>query len=209
MLVALVAMSCGADGTAPAGPDAGDASVSDGGDSSVSDADDSSVSDAGEADAFASDTGADGPAAFDASTPAVDGGNDGAPVSDGPASPGDAGPPDAAGVRCGSALCSLGDGGVPLYCCTTDLGVTGTCIHFGEQCVNPHYFYCDGRHNCVSSASCCFFQGGTSCLPVGSCPAANGETVCQTARECEDAGESCCPIADGSSIRVCAAGSCL
>jgi hypothetical protein len=180
-----------------------------------------------------SDPGAPGPDARGEDTSSVDASHDAfAPSdatigSDGPWSPGAEASADGSSrgeasqtqsdattmpagtvVQCGSALCAFDDAGVPVFCCTTDLGVTGSCVHFGDQCGNSHYYYCEGPHNCVSTASCCFFQGGTTCLPNGSCAGANGETVCQDARDCGDAGESCCPLADGSTIRACSLGAC-
>lgn len=110
-------------------------------------------------------------------------------------------------VQCGRALCGLDDGGTLLICCSTDLGVTGTCGSFSASCANPYPFYCGGPENCISTASCCAFGGGSSCLPIGDCPGANGSVICHDATDCA-AGEGCCPMADASSFRICTAGPC-
>ena len=116
----------------------------------------------------------------------------------------DAGPPVAT-VQCGASACDVDEGGAYLVCCTNDLGVTGTCRALGA-CTLP--FYCGGPENCISTASCCAFGGGTSCLPIGLCAsAANGTVVCHTVDDCA-AGEACCPLAAGSSFRTCQATAC-
>jgi hypothetical protein len=134
---------------------------------------------------------------------AVDGGMDGASVVDALV---DRAPVYT--VQCGPVTCGLVDAGYVQTCCTNDLGVTGTCVYANSACANP-FFHCDGRPGyCIPTASCCFFGGGTSCLPNGSCvSAANGLVVCQTVGDC-NAGESCCPLAPSSSFRVCRTGAC-
>jgi hypothetical protein len=143
----------------------------------------------------------------------IDGGSlsDGAPdaptIGDGA---GDALGPDAqpvTTVQCGPSLCGVDDGGVYLVCCTTDLGVTGSCVSLSAPCANPYPFYCGGPENCIATASCCAFGGGSSCLPIGSCAGANGTILCHDAGDCA-AGEACCPLSAGSSFRNCVAAPC-
>jgi hypothetical protein len=160
-------------------------------------------------DASASDLATDGP--LDGQALQIDGrgGRDGPSVGDGSNDAGASGDGRAPvyAVQCGASLCDLNDAGALLHCCSTDLGVTGTCVDFSAPCGNPYPFYCGGPENCVSSASCCAFGGGSSCLPIGSCPGANGSTVCHSVGDCA-AGEACCPLADASSFRICKAGPC-
>jgi hypothetical protein len=111
-------------------------------------------------------------------------------------------------VFCGAAVCGLtGDGGIT-NCCTPDLGMTGTCVLYPTGCPSGGaYWNCNGQENCVSTASCCFFQGATGCLPIGDCAQTGGQDVCHTSTDCADGGV-CCPLAKGSTFSVCTGGPC-
>ncbi len=121
---------------------------------------------------------------------------DSAPSADGGSST-DA-PPDAQRPSpiepCGQTVCTLYTGDAPV-CCTTDLGVTGTCVPFATSCSSGR-FDCAGAENCVSTAVCCYVQGGTLCIP-GTCDPY--PVVCHGSSECD--GGTCCPLAEGSSFK--------
>jgi hypothetical protein len=107
-----------------------------------------------------------------------------------------------AGVVCGAATCFQ-----PQFCCTTDLGVTGTCGSFPRGCgpgMTPNH--CDGPEECDASAECCLTQGSAACLPDGTCAQVGGDLFCHTASEC--GGAYCCPLTPSSPWSVCSATPC-
>jgi hypothetical protein len=104
-------------------------------------------------------------------------------------------------IQCGNVACTLYDSR-DLVCCSTDLGVTGTCVPFPVSCSQGR-FDCGGAENCVSTASCCYFQGGSACIPGDCSPY---QALCHGTADCD--GGACCPLARGSSFRICTGGAC-
>jgi hypothetical protein len=165
------------------------------------------AADGGSADASAADAPAD-TASLDQSI-ATDvmvskaAATDAAAAADGGSSP-DA-PPDVQRPSpiepCGQTVCTLYTADNPV-CCSTDLGVTGTCVPFATSC-NSGRFDCAGAENCVATAVCCYVQGETFCIPSTCDPY---PVVCHGSTECD--GGTCCPLAKGSSFKVCTSGAC-
>jgi hypothetical protein len=102
---------------------------------------------------------------------------------------------------CGKALCTGGNG-----CCTSDKGVTGSCMPIAQGCSGAPRFDCGGPDNCVAGAVCCLAQGSADCLPAADCAAAGGQSLCHDASSC--GGGNCCALAPGSSFSACATGIC-
>lgn len=107
-----------------------------------------------------------------------------------------------AGVECGAVVC-VG----PQFCCTTDLGETGSCGEFPDGCgVSGVPHHCDGPEDCASSAECCRDGPANACLPAGTCDAVNGSLLCHSTDHC--GGSHCCPASAGSPWNFCSDNPC-
>jgi hypothetical protein len=130
---------------------------------------------------------ADGPVAFDGSSPIAD------------AAPADAAPPDSGfeiGVRCGEGqdLCAPpGAAG----CCETKGG--SSCLPVGKSFCAGRLTSCDGPEDCGGGESCCSEDGDPpSCEQAGLCNPQEGDAVqCHVDADCPD------PL-----LSVCCLGSC-
>lgn len=60
-----------------------------------------------------------------------------------------------------------------------------------------------GSGGSYATAVCCYVQGGTLCIP-GTCDPY--PVVCHGSSDCD--GGTCCPLAKGSSFKVCTTGAC-
>jgi hypothetical protein len=106
------------------------------------------------------------------------------------------------GVPCADVKCAPC---ADQFCDTADYGITGTCE--AHVAATNQSFGCDGPEDCGGGlAACCYFDSiGAACSAAGC--GSTARHMCHQVSECA-AGESCCPLAAGTTYSVCTTNSC-
>jgi hypothetical protein len=109
------------------------------------------------------------------------------------------------GVPCADAQCAPC---AAQFCDTADFGRSGSCR--AHVAADHQSFGCDGPEDCGAQGvfgACCLLDGiGAACSTAG-CSGGGARFMCHVVGDCA-AGESCCPLASGTSYSACKMGGC-